>query len=352
MTIHVINIHNVCSCFNVKNFIFFYFSPEIDDCEQLAAKVVTRKNTAMIKKNYSKLIMKITRNLTKVDPDMSSFYQFVINLLDVEDLPKAESVKDIFEILTKRKYWKFTDVDYLESIVELFSEDLEDLNMKMIKEYKEDLAGFKIATKIADFVNSDKQNGEEYISIMADVTKYDEKYRKKLAIQLDGSKGKLGVKISLKSLQYIEKLWNSLCDEFMMPSLPKLLDSIVAGSIIVTWLIRRVHARKILDRIGCTVEFLRNEFIVGVFLEDVCIYDEDSGVANVEVCTACLSNNMHSQIYILILSQILNYMKLLMVEQEGDVDKMNSILQLFFPNINIAISKVSKIPESEYDLRA
>lgn len=263
---------------------------EIDECEILGSKSsVTGKNTSMIKVNYFKLIKKISSNLTKVAPDMSEFHQFLVDLLDAGDLPKAKSVKDIFDILTQKKYWGFTDVNYLESIVELFSDDYEAQNMKMIKEYKEDLAGFKIATKITDFIHSDKENkidgmseSEEYTSIMADAAKYDEKYRKKLSFKLAEGKG-LNVKISMKSLQYIEKLWDSLCDQFEMPSLPKVLDSIVAGSIIVTWLVRHVQARKILDKISCAVDFLKDEFIVGVFLEDVRIYDQDSGVVDIEV---------------------------------------------------------------------
>ena len=271
--------------FNRFCIICTYITPEIDESELLATKAISRKNTALIRKNYSKLIMKITGNLMKVDLNMSDFRHFVIHLFDAGGIPTGCSVRDVFNILTEKRYWNFIDVTDLESIVGMFSGGFEDENMKLIKEYRKELAGFKIAIKMTDFI---RENGvlslsgsEEYTSIMADTGKYDDQYRKKLSLKLDGGKGR--TKIFSKSLQYIEKLWNSLCDEFDMPSLSKLLDSIVKGSIVITWLVRCVHARKILDKINSAVEFLMVEFIVQVSLESVCIYDEHCGVADLEV---------------------------------------------------------------------
>ena len=260
----------------------------MDQYELLVPTAASKKNEAIIKRNYAKLIMEIAKNLETVNPDMDDFHTFVINIFDASELPKVETVQDMFKILSEKKCWSFIDVSNLASIVEEFSEGFEDQNKKRIKQYKEELSGFKAATKIVNFMNSNRENepddgsdSEEYISIDSDKAKYDEKYRKKLSIKLNEGEG--GTKITLRSLEYVEKLWKSLCEEFEMPSLPKLLDSIVSGSIIVTWIVRRIHAQKILHNIFHAAIFLKQELIVGIYLEGVCIYDDVSGIATAEV---------------------------------------------------------------------
>ena len=255
---------------------------------ELAPTAARKKNVAIIKKNYAKLIMEIAKNLETAKPNMEEFHTFIINIFDARELPRAETVKYMFKILSEKKCWNFIDVSNLESIVEEFSVGFKDQNKKLMKQYKEELSGFKAATKIVDFMNlkrkeepDDGSDGEEYISIDSNKEKYDEKYRKKLSIKLYDGKG--GTKITLRSLEYVDKLWNSLCEEFEMPSLPKLLDSIMSGCIIVTWIIRRIHAQKILHNVFHAAVFLKQELIVRVYLEGVCIYDDESGVATTEV---------------------------------------------------------------------
>ena len=175
--------------------------------------------------------MKIIKNLTEAKLDMGDFHDFIRSLFETGDnIPKDYTVKQVFKELDKLKCWNFLDITGLESIVEMFDEDHEAQNMKLIKEYKEMLTGYKAVTKITDFIlqhKSMEEAGQEYRSIKEDTEKYDEKYRSKLSIKLFG--GEAPVKLSMLSLEYIEKLWNSLCIEFHMPSLPRLLDSIVIG---------------------------------------------------------------------------------------------------------------------------
>lgn len=252
-----------------------------------ASKAASKKNMATIKKNYSKLIRNITNNLNKVDLDMSSFHSFIIHMFDADDLPRAETVQDMFDILTKKRCWDYLTIYNLESIVEEFSEKYVDQNKTMIKQYKEELAGFKTAIKIIEYMAGSKakvdseEEDEEYVSLSSEKEKYDNKYRKKLSLKLHEGQG--GAKITFKSLEYVEKLWDSLCDEFEMPSLPKLLDSITYGSIIITWIVRRINAQKILSQIFYHVEFLKQEMVIEICLENVCIYNENSGISTAEV---------------------------------------------------------------------
>ena len=45
--------------------------------------------------------------------------------------------------------------------------------------------------------------------------------------------------------------------------------------------------------------------------------------------------------YCVRLMQVLNYVRMLMLNQDGDVEQMTSALHLFFPDINTVINTVS-----------
>ena len=237
----------------------------------------------MIKDSFIQLKMKIVKKLMAAEPDMDDFHDFIESLFETGDnIPKDYTVKQVFKELDKLKYWNFLDVSTLERIVKRFDKDHKVQNMEMIKEYKKELAGFKAVTKIKDFIQHDKtdieESGQEY---KEDKEKYDEKYRSKLSIKLFG--GKTPVKLDMQSLEYVEELWDSLCDEFHMPSLPRLLDSITIGSIIINWLIHHAHVMKVLERVWSTVHFFESRNIASVSIERVCIYDHDKGVAEQKV---------------------------------------------------------------------
>ena len=267
----------------IRNLLFIFSALNAEDPMEELTKT---KNMALIKEDYITLKEKIVKNLMKVNPNMSDFRQHVIELFDAgNSIPSDGKIKDIFKALTEKKFWNFYDVSYLESIIKKFSQELEVENMALVSEYKKQLAGFRTATKIADYIKSNPEAqklSEEYVSIKEEEGKYDERYRMKLSAKLKG-KDKFGIKISLKSLEYVEKLWNSLCEEFDMPSLPKLLDSIVDGSIIIHWLILHTQARSILERIREAVGFFERNFIANIYLEKICIYDEESGVVHQKV---------------------------------------------------------------------
>ncbi len=231
------------------------------------------------------MVKSLEKNLDKVKLDMDDFHDHVTDLLDAgNSIPEDQTVREIFRSIGKQKYWDIFDVSVLEDIVKEFSEEYEEENMKIIRKYQDELAGFKAAMKITDYIKSDQGNGsEEYISITEEREKYDEQYRSKLSVKLLGG-DKAQINISLQSLQYVEKLWNSLCYEFKMPPLPKVLDSIVEGSVIIHWLVSHEHARKILEKVRDAVDFFRREYISSVRLEEVCIYDSDGeGLAEEKV---------------------------------------------------------------------
>ena len=254
-----------------------------------AASQAAAKNKSMIKAEYFKLKKSIARNLTKVAIDIGSLQDYAQEILGAGDsVMSADSIDKIFRVLTANRCWDFLDVSSLEELVKMFSEDQEKENMTLIKTYKERLAGYKATTKIKDYIkaNKEKDSGDitdpDDTSIGTNKGKYDEKYRTKLSVKLFGDK-KANVKIEVESLLYVESLWESLCDEFTMPSLPHLLDKIIAGSIIIQWLIHHDLVRSILEGISNATEFFERQFIATLHLAEVCVYDEETGVVSQKV---------------------------------------------------------------------
>lgn len=266
----------------------FILDEEMFAPSQTAAK----KNKVMICSEYFKLKLNIAQNLKKANIDMSTFHGYIQELCDDETIVEADSVSKVFTTLTKKKYWNFMDISGLESVVEMFSEHLEKENMDLLRNYKAQLAGFKAATKIKDYIACDKENAsetpehvtsQEHTSIADNKGKYDEKYRTELSVKLLGNKNAT-INISLESLMYIERLWTSLREEFKMPPLPHLLDKIVTGCIVIHWIVHHDVVHKILEGIGNAREYFEREGVANIHLQEICVYDQDTGVVNQKVC--------------------------------------------------------------------
>ena len=266
----------------------FLLAEAIDE-ELTFSNTAKARNITTIKHLYAVLKTKVAANLAKV-VDMDAFRDHILGVLDEGSIPKADSVQDIFRLLSKRSYWKFTDVSTLEQIVEGFGGDLEEENMSLINSYKEKLNGYNSATRIVDFVKtnvkSDTEEEEEdrksYVSLQESKEKYDDEFRTNLSIKLLGKK-KQRRKIHMESLKYVEKLWDSLCMEFDLPSLPHVLDDIVAGCVVVCWIVQHKLTWKILQELEEHTGFFERETISLVCLEGVCIYNQKYGVREKKV---------------------------------------------------------------------
>ena len=255
----------------------------------------------MIRQSYSKLKRNVAKNLTGVigHEGMTDFQEYILDLFDAGDsIQGANGVREVFRVLTEKKYWNFMDVSNLESIVEECGGEVKKECLNMIDQYKEELKGFKAAIKIAEFIEDNKSSESgQYASLKEDKDRYDVKYRTKLSIQLAGDKNQISTKISLESLFYVEKLWDSLCLDFNLPSLPHVLDDIVNGSIIIHWIIQHKLTWKILEQIGGSVKFFEREVITNVCLEGVCVYNQKKGIRTQKVRVIHFTQQHGSMVY-------------------------------------------------------
>ena len=260
----------------------------IGSVDELPRKMSTLNKTK-IKSAYSVLLSTVKKKLKSVELDTREFYDHIVHIFEPEEisrlLPDFKEAKDIdrtFEVLTKAHCWGFGDVSQLKSIVSRFIEEDEHL----ISDYKVKLTSYKATTKIIEWMKSEemKEESEEddCESVTLDAKKYNLKFRKKLSAKLfkgEGAKAKL----STKSLDYIEKFWEELCEEFDMMSLSCVLDSITDGCIEITWHIPSRSASQILAHINSAVHFFERKFVSNIILEDVVIYSGSFGVATQKV---------------------------------------------------------------------
>lgn len=192
-----------------------------------------RENLLRIKGCFAALIKRVCSKLSTMDINMKEFRLFIAALFPPGNfLSNMDTVIEVFDAITHNYLWDYYFYSPIEEICKEFGKKDHELTA-WISSYKSDLAGFKAATKIAEFIS--ECNDENYIadseqSIGQYIARYDPRYCRKLAI-------KLNVQVTRKSLNYIDEFWRSVADHYLLPSLPVLLDSIHSGCAEITWLI-------------------------------------------------------------------------------------------------------------------
>ena len=96
------------------------------------------------------------------------------------------------------------------------------------------------------------------------------KYYRKLKIKL-----KLDKRITELTLSYVNKLWQSLAEEFDLPSLTAVLDKIIDGSLVISWQILPHIADMIRASSSKALRFYQRHGIVEVHIDDHLLYNEE-----------------------------------------------------------------------------
>ena len=107
----------------------------------------------------------------------------------------------------------------------------------MLEAYIQEVNGFKLVTKMADYLSAVTGSDEDTSSPH---TRKDEHYRKELKL-------KLQIPVSAHSLSYVDEVWNSLAKQFLLPPSSAILDKIIEGSVYVTWLIPAFFVPQMMD---------------------------------------------------------------------------------------------------------
>ena len=206
--------------------------------------------------------------------DIGEFSLFVVALFPPGDcIPQTNDLEEMFRAITRNGLWDFWNYSPLEEIVEKFGKGDPQL-LLWVNEYKSDLVGFKACTKIVTYlsdVESDTFDDDSDAEQAAPVkqAKYDHRYYHRLSV-------KLKLNVANRSLSFIDDLWRSVSECFLLPPLSALLDRVHKGCITVVWLIPTSLVPRLLRQIYKARVFLKQRHIASLALDNLCVYNEES----------------------------------------------------------------------------
>lgn len=207
------------------------------------------------------------------------------------EIKAATNLQEIFDALSMHGRWDYLNYYLLQSIIEEFASDDNELNA-MMKRYQEDLTGHILTLKIPEYLDA-IHSTHPSIATSEDEDSYDEivpvepnfKLFKKLSVKVDAN-------ITDHSLSYVDNLWQSLASQFSLPRPALLLHRIAKGCIGVTWLL----PVNLVDHVTKTAQETSNMFteqhILRVMLGDHCIYPMETKPTLLESETAALKRKV------------------------------------------------------------
>ena len=184
------------------------------------------------------------------------------------DIPEAPDLTKLFNIITQAKLWSYDHYMPLQELAQQFLPGDEQIR-KHITDYRNQLSGFCMTIKIIDFIKLSKiEELEDDTEQPFSPEKYKKHYRK-LKIKL-----KLDKKITELTLIYVNTLWQSLAEEFDLPSLTAVIDKIIDGSLVIFWLVLPHIADKIRASNPKALRFYQQHGIVEVDIDNELLYDQ------------------------------------------------------------------------------
>ncbi len=184
-----------------------------------------------IRGRYSQLIVRVIGKLRDKNINVDDFRLYLTSHLGRGDfISSISSASEMIEAVTRRRYWDYYNYYALEEIIKCFGKDGSEM-IGWMKEYKTRLTAFKATTKIADYIKNctDEELMDDADKAFEGYQKlYDRNFYRKLSLKLRDSNNS-NIKVDENCLSYIDKLWTSASNHFVLPALPILLEKIVHG---------------------------------------------------------------------------------------------------------------------------
>ena len=241
-------------------------NPLFPGSEHETSVEVTRRNLIKIKESFAKLLKDVAEKLKSKELDLEVFRFFVVALFPPgRCIPQSSKVIEIFEAVTMNGLWSYWHYTPVERIVAEYAPN--DDEMKgLLDKYRKELSGYKAMTKIADAI--ELYEIDEFADPSRRLTvAFDPAYLQRLSV-------KLKTRVTEKTLEYVDELWVSLAEYFLLPSLSVLLERIRSGCIEVSWLVPPHFAFQITSNLHENSSFLQSKGITKVLLDGNCVYDE------------------------------------------------------------------------------
>ena len=190
--------------------------------------------------------------------------QFVKKLLK----PSA-SISEMFETLTVEAVWDFMNYYLLESIIEEYGDDR---TKEMMEQYKQDLTGYMLVTKIKDHLDAvDLEHPTRRVLPIPQ-----EKLFSLLKTKVKG------VNITDHSLKYIRDLWESLQNQFLMPKHVLVLYRIGEGCLEMVWCIPSELAAYVIRKAKESEQYFTEQQFIDVTVDGVHMYTDSEVSAMVK----------------------------------------------------------------------
>ena len=218
-----------------------------------------------IKSRFSLLVMNVQSSLEEHKVAVKKVHQFLLNFFEGEcDIPEVSDMTKLFNSITTAKLWRYDNYGPLEELSDSLLPGDESTRTQ-IAEYKTQLSGYQATIKIIYYIKVSKLEDPEEDDKPFSPKKYNRNYRK-ITLTLEQKSD-----ISELTLEYINRLWKLLMREFRLPPLTAIMDSIVEGSLTVTWLVLPHVLNKIRSSFSASVSFFKTHNIVSIVLYDGCL---------------------------------------------------------------------------------
>ena len=183
-------------------------------------------------------------------------------------LESARSLDEIFRALGKHGLWDYINYYLLQSIIEEFAGDDDELN-GMMGQYQEDLTGYVLTLQIQTYLDTTPyvqptRDGEHLNGETASPQQKHELFYK-LSVKTNHN-------VTDHSLSYVTNLWQSLAKQFTLPRPAMILHNIAEGCIGITWLIPANLVEHVTRLAQETTNMFAEENVLRVMLEERCIY--------------------------------------------------------------------------------
>ena len=189
-------------------------------------------------------------------------------------LKPSTSISEMLETLTVEGVWDFMNYYLLESIIEEYGDDR---TMAMMEQYKQELTGYMLVTKIKDHLDAvDLEHStipqEELFSLLTTKTE--------------------GVNISDHTLKYVKDLWESLRKQFSLPKHILVLYKIGEGCLEITWCIPSKLAAYVIRKAKESEDYFREQQFLRVSMDGVHMYTESEAGVQLKDMVSCLRVGM------------------------------------------------------------
>ncbi len=258
---------------NYNSPLLFYAGPTISE---------TLEND--IKGHYSHLIVRVVGKLRERNINVDDFRLYLTSHFGCGDfISSISSVPEIVEAVTRKQYWAYYNYYALEGIIKCFCKDDSEM-IGWMKEYKTRLTAFKATTKIADYIKNctDEELMDDADEALDDYQKlYDRKFYLKLSLKLRKSNDSIR-RVDENCLSYIDELWTSVSDHFILPPLPIILEKIRDGCIEITLIVPDTiaHIINLMATSPGSTKFCWQRNIMCIMVDDKAVYNEDKAVYN------------------------------------------------------------------------